>query len=206
MMRRKSTLSEPHSVFDAALIGAALRSDGFWIDTHAVEIDLCDALRADLQSLDAVAALSPAALGRAGAKRYDANVRDDRIAWLTPTTPAQRSVLAALDALRCGFNASLYLGLASVEAHFAKYAPGARYQRHLDRFPGARNRVVSVVLYLNPHWDETDHGELILYTPTPVSILPRAGTAAMFLSEEFPHEVAAPRRERLSIAAWLRST
>ena len=35
-------------------------------------------------------------------------------------------------------------------------------------------------------------------------ILPRAGTLVTFLSEDVPHEVLPPARERASIAGWFR--
>lgn len=36
-------------------------------------------------------------------------------------------------------------------------------------------------------------------------VLPRQGTLACFLSEDIPHEVLPPARERVSIAGWFRA-
>ena len=35
-------------------------------------------------------------------------------------------------------------------------------------------------------------------------VMPRMGKLAVFLSEEFPHEVLPARRDRYSIAGWFR--
>ena len=51
-------------------------------------------------------------------------------------------------------------------------------------------------------------GELVIYDDAgeqPLqTVLPLAGTLAVFLSEEVPHEVRAARRDRYSIAGWYR--
>ena len=52
------------------------------------------------------------------------------------------------------------LGLFEMEVCFAVYPPGGFYDRHLDSFAGARNRVVSLVAYLNEDWDEARGGAL----------------------------------------------
>jgi len=106
-------------------------------------------------------------------------------------------------------NRALMLGLFSFESHFAHYAPGAFYKTHVDAFKGQANRVLSVVLYLNLEWSANDGGEMVLYSdqdPQCVleTIQPLGGTLAVFLSEDFPHEVLPTRRDRYSIAGWYR--
>ena len=100
------------------------------------------------------------------------------------------------------------LGLYSFESHFAVYQPGAFYKRHLDAFKGQANRVLSLVTYLNPDWQEADGGQLVIYTSeedkTGIRVLPKFGTVVVFLSEEFPHEVLPATRSRSSIAGWYR--
>jgi SM-20-related protein len=195
-------------MLDATRIAAAMHGDGWWVDGAALDRSLCSALWADLHALDTATVLTSAGIGRAATYQRDPNVRSDRIAWLTPTTPAQRTFLSGLESLRVALNRSLYLGLQSTEAHFARYDAGARYQRHLDSFAGGGSRIVSLVAYLNPGWCSADGGELVLYTPDAarevIRILPSAGTVVAFLSEEFPHEVRQTTRDRASIAAWLR--
>ena len=105
-------------------------------------------------------------------------------------------------------NRHLFLGLFSFESHFAHYVPGAFYRRHRDAFRGQANRVLSVVVYLNKDWLDTDSGELVLYADDKdmlgTKVLPSWGTIAVFLSEEFPHEVLPAKRDRYSIAGWYR--
>ena len=94
------------------------------------------------------------------------------------------------------------------EAHYAVYEPDGFYKRHLDSFRGARNRVLSSVLYLNRDWHASDGGQLRIYAPDSEGVVetvqPEFGTLAVFLSEDIPHEVVPARRERFSIAGWHR--
>ena len=152
--------------------------------------------------------LRPAAIGRAATHRARSDIRGDRTHWFEPEalTPAQRPYWEAMQTLRSGLNRALLLGLEELEAHYALYPPGARYERHRDRFRDDDARVLSSVLYLNRDWCENDGGQLRLYLPqnTHVDIYPRAGTLALFLSAEFEHEVLPATRERLSVAGWFR--
>jgi SM-20-related protein len=194
--------------FHADGIATALVRDGWWVGTAALDPSLCAALLADLHALDAAAGLTAAGIGRGANHRQDQSIRGDRTAWLTPTTVPQRAFLDILDSMRVGLNRSLFLGLAESEAHFAQYAPGARYQRHIDSFIGTTSRVVSLVAYLNVDWGDADGGELVLYPADGAGelarIVPRGGTMVAFMSETIAHEVLPARRNRASIAAWLR--
>ncbi len=167
------------------------------------------AAAAQLDALDAVGALAPAAVGRGGGKRHDPTVRGDSTSWLDAARdPAEAAVLSALDALRVALNRALMLGLADVEAHFSRYPAGARYCRHRDRFRDDDARVVSVVLYLNEDWAEADGGALRVFDPLDASsyqdLSPLGGRAIVFLSADIEHEVRAATRVRRSIAAWMR--
>ncbi|RMF07698.1 MAG: 2OG-Fe(II) oxygenase, partial [Alphaproteobacteria bacterium] len=112
-----------------------------------------------------------------------------------------------MDEVRLGLNCRLFLGLFEFEACFSVYPPGAHYQRHLDSFRGAANRLVSAVTYLNDDWSRSDGGLLRLFDDegrVVAEVTPEAGTLALFLSEEVPHEVTETRRVRKSIAGWFR--
>lgn len=161
------------------------------------------ALRADLLRLRAM--LVPAAVGHGAGRSLHQAVRGDATLWLDDprTGPAAADYLAALDALRIALNRRLFLGADEVEAHYAAYAPGARYARHRDRFRDSDARVLSFVSYLNPDWGEEDGGALRLWLePGALDIAPRTGSVC-FLSE-LEHEVLPSARERCSIAAWMR--
>lgn len=187
----------------------ALIRQGWAVVENYIEPDLCAALLADMKAQDEAGKLTAAAIGRDETQGLNGAIRTDRTLWLTGRTEAPCRFLRQMEQLRLDLNRDLFLGLFEYEAHYALYAPGGFYKKHLDSFRGARNRIVSTVAYLTPDWGEGDGGHLVLYHPEddrlPVQkILPRAGTLAVFLSEEMPHEVLPPARERASIAGWFR--
>lgn len=188
-----------------------LRAQGFSVCTNFVLSAEVAALRDELHAT--ATEFRAAGIGRDQVFQRDVTVRSDRIRWLDPQAPAQGELLARVEQLRLVLNRELLLGLFDYEAHFAHYDAGAFYQRHRDTFASAAiddakpRRIVSTVLYLNDDWDAGDGGELVLYDTDDSElrrVLPQAGTAVFFLSEEFPHEVLPARRERYSIAGWLR--
>jgi SM-20-related protein len=190
-------------------IARDLRDRGFSLCTEFLPAATVAALRAEI-----VAAgndFRAAGIGRDRDFQQDLEVRSDRIRWLDPQRPAQRDFLQRMDALRLFLNQQLLLGLFDYEAHFAHYDPGARYQCHRDTFASQGDRkprrVVSSVSYLNADWMPDEGGELVIYDGTErelTRVLPVAGAAVFFLSEEFPHEVLAATRARYSIAGWFR--
>jgi len=192
-------------VFDQ--IAAALEGDGYIVLPAALPPALTEGLFQRVTSLGGEA-FQRAGIGRHQERHINDRVRTDEVRWLAANVPSEAAFLDWMEALRLGINRRLFLGLFDYEAHFAHYAPGAYYKRHLDAFRGNRNRMVTTVFYLNPEWDATDGGELLIYReeePTPfVRVLPRMGTLVVFLSDCFPHEVAAARRDRYSIAGWFR--
>ena len=147
------------------------------------------------------------AVGRGAGRMERSDLRGDKTQWLDrdDASVAQRAYFDAMDALRSGLNRELMLGLDELEAHFAMYAPGARYARHRDRFRGDDARVLSSVLYLNKDWQESDGGALRLYlADRHLDVYPSAGKLVVFLSADFEHEVLPATRDRLSIAGWFR--
>ena len=154
--------------------------------------------------------LSPALLDALVAQAQQQNqfVRTDEISWIDGTLPATAEWLAWSNSLKTYLNRQLFLGLFSFESHFAHYPPGSFYKKHYDAFRGEANRVLSVVLYLNSQWGPDDGGELVIYpeehADDTVVVTPLMGTIAIFLSEEFPHEVLPATRDRFSIAGWFR--
>jgi len=137
----------------------------------------------------------------------DTTKRSDKTCWLDEDNGTISEYLGFCDGLREYLNRSLYLGLTYYEAHFAIYDKGAFYEKHLDSFVGAKNRVVTTLLYLNEEWSEADGGELILYDNNSKElekILPKENTLLVFLSDKFPHEVLVTNKNRYSIAGWFR--
>jgi SM-20-related protein len=117
--------------------------------------------------------------------------------------------MASVKALRLHLNEALFLGAQEAELHFARYAPGAFYRTHRDRFRDDDARLVSLVFYLNDEWPDDAGGELMLYAADDsgaviTRVQPNAGTMVCFLSDRFPHEVLPATRERFSLTGWLR--
>lgn len=199
-------LTEDKTLLEQA--AQALGRDSWWSGTGLLTDAQIDALVAELAELHANDRLHRAGVGRDLDFQIDADIRRDRIVWLNRQRPVQADFLDSMEQLRLALNRTLFLGLFEFEAHFAHYPPGGFYRRHLDSFRGAANRVISVVFYLNRGWQPGDGGELVLYSEDEscelARIEPRAGTLAMFLSEEIPHEVRPARSDRLSIAGWFR--
>jgi SM-20-related protein len=154
--------------------------------------------------------LHKAGIGRGAARDVRPDIRGDHVLWLDECdVPAIRSFNdQELEPLRLALNAAGYLGLHEFEGHFAVYPPGTGYARHLDRFRDDDARVVSLVLYLNQDWQESDGGELRLYPgdkeSEPITVLPAGGTLVGFLSAEMAHEVLPSRRDRFSLTGWFR--
>ena len=164
------------------------------------------ALRDDLLRLVGGEAMAPAATGRGAGRELQPARRGDRTLWLDDRRcgTAASAFLAHLDELRVALNERLFLNLAEVEAHYARYAPGTGYARHRDRFRDDEARVLSLVAYLNDGWNEPDGGALRLhFDDGAIDIAPVGGTAVCFRSE-LEHEVLPTHRERLSIAGWFR--
>ncbi|GAB3034686.1 2OG-Fe(II) oxygenase [Oleiagrimonas citrea] len=185
----------------------AIERDGWCVCDHLFDPALIDALADECRELDAQSRLKPAAVGRGDRRRLATAVRSDRTRWLDDTfSEPQSAYLARMLELRDALNRRLLLGLHELEAHYAVYPAGARYDRHRDRFRDDDARVLSAVLYLNREWTPADAGALRLYLTENEhrDILPAFGRLVLFLSAEFDHEVLAPTRPRMSIANWFR--
>lgn len=110
---------------------------------------------------------------RIGAKHIaNSTIRGDRAHWLSSENNAlEAQVLSMLEVIRHALNQTLWLNLATVEAHFAPYAPGTGYSLHKDVLHHDAARVISWVLYLNPAWQQSDAGRLELHLRNGVQFL-----------------------------------
>lgn len=149
-------------------------------------------------------------IGREAMHQWDNAIRGDYTLWLDEqiTPEACRFMARELESLRRALNAATYLGLFEFEGQLAVYPTGASYARHLDQLRDSTERCVSVALYLNADWRAQDGGELWLYptntVATPVAVLPKGGTLAVFMSADTPHEVRPAMRPRFSLSGWFR--
>ena len=187
-------------------IASLLIEKSFSITTGFLKTDEVLMVRKDLLNARALGLFKRA--GISTNKQVSDEIRRDEILWLDSAhaTLAQAELLNRMDLLRTKLNQKLYLGLRTFEGHYACYPPGAFYRRHLDRFADKGDRTVSVSLYLNTDWSETDGGKLRLFTNQgEVEVLPTGGTLACFLSGEVEHEVLPSHSERLSFTGWFKT-
>lgn len=173
-----------------------------------------DGLRLMLECQEAWAqgGFRPAGVGRGSTLEVREEIRRDQVMWLQPGafSAEQEIYLARLEILRLALNQRFFLGLFEFEGHFAIYPEGAFYKAHLDRHSGTSDRVVTVILYLNPDWQPGDGGELKIWTTSGdrdgawTLVEPRMGTLVCFMAGEFWHEVLPASKNRLSITGWFR--
>jgi SM-20-related protein len=188
-----------------------MASPGWCVVPRFLAADACAALRADALARRDAGEFRPARVGPGPHAVAAPGVRGDAIRWLDADDPAPavRAALDRCDQLRLALNRTLFLGLESLEAHYAWYPPGARYGVHIDRFRNDDARVLSMVLYLNDAWSPEDGGALRLYAehagaPPWHDVVPAGGTLVMFLADRFAHEVLPARVDRLSLTGWFR--
>lgn len=186
-------------------IASGLIEKGLVIVPNAVPPSVIAALSERCSGLSR-SEFDPASIGRGRQVLQNRFVRQNKIRWMEPDDPSTQTWFDWTGALSQYLNRSLYLGLFSFETHFTLYEPGDRYKRHLDAFRGERNRMVSIVTYLNDGWQPDQGGELVLYPPEAgaIRITPESGTVVVFLSEEIPHEVLPTSRTRYGVAGWFR--
>ncbi|WP_020558642.1 2OG-Fe(II) oxygenase [Thiofilum flexile] len=188
-------------------VADALATQGYCILDHVLANTVNEALLGHCKSLDQ-AQFKPAGIGRATHHQHNQQIRTDQIVWQDSDNPLLAAYFDWIEQLRLGLNRVLYLGLFDYECHYAYYPAGAFYRKHIDAFKAQRNRMVSTILYLNPAWSAEAGGKLILYHPDDSGVLTRIeplfGRMVIFLSEQFPHEVATTRQERYSLTGWYR--
>lgn len=162
--------------------------------------------RAALQALHAQGALRPAAIGRGDRRRHEPGLRGDSIAWLEDTPPPLAALWSRFEEIRERLNEDLWLGLRRFEVQVAVYpGEGEGYARHRDAFVGARSRVATAIVYLNPGWAPAHGGALRAFVgEEPQDIAPLDGRLVLFLAEKLEHEVLRCFAPRFAVTAWYR--
>lgn len=201
----KALIQPTESLYDR--IADELAENGYCVLPQLLPAELNLALHHRMLNLDQTD-LQPAGIGRELDFQLNNNVRRDEIRWLNQTNATDAAYINNMAEFRLAINRRLFMGLFDYESHYAHYAPGAFYKKHMDAFKGQSSRVLTTVLYLNPEWQTTDGGQLIIYAPESdaivTSVTPNFGTFVIFLSEQFPHEVVKAQRDRYSISGWFR--
>ncbi len=133
--------------------------------------------------------------------------RSDIIYWLDRTHGDQyeNEFLDLVDEFVRHLNATCYTGITGYEFHYAMYAQGSFYKKHLDQFRDNQSRQYSLIMYLNEGWVDGDGGELCIHHGESVQkIAPGNRKAVFFKSSELEHEVLVTNKPRLSITGWLK--
>ena len=134
------------------------------------------------------------------------NIRSDQILWFDDTQALASQHVAGLEQFSHVLNQAFYLGIKSVEAHFACYAADRFYALHRDNPQQKNGRQISTVYYLHEAWPATAGGELRLQDRHDAwhVLTPQPNRMVLFQSDLL-HEVLPAKQQRLSITAWLRS-
>ena len=209
MLNTNPTLQE-FDTTDAGLferIAVDIQDKGYSIKRNALPLALSDELLKHVNHLGDDE-FEEARIGRDQRLMQNHFVRRNEICWITGESHAEREWMQWTHRLQVYLNRRLLLGLFSFESHFSHYAVGDFYKRHMDAHKGDANRILSVIVYLNPDWLPENAGELVLYADNKdqvgINVTPSFGTIVVFLSEEFPHEVLPTQRDRHAIAGWYR--
>ena len=184
-----------------------LAAHGWSQQNHFLPLELTLALAEECRALADSGVLDFAAVGRGTAQMLRPEIRGDQTRWLEDgQSDACDRYRQIMETLRLALNQAFFLGLDNYESHFALYAPGASYSKHLDRFRDDDLRTVSAVIYLNPGWLPGQGGALRLHPQgAPVrDIAPMGSRLVLFLSADMLHEVLPATCERLSLAGWFR--
>ena len=182
----------------------ALVQNGYIVVPHAMQNSLAYKLLNEAKQTNN---FKKASISRDVNKQIDDEKRRDKISWLNYDNGVQSEFLYFTDELKKYINRELFMGLTYFESHFAIYEKGDFYETHIDAFKNSKNRVVTIVYYLNENWKDGDGGELVMYdenTNYLKTVIPHANTLVVFLSDTFPHEVLEANKTRYSIAGWFR--
>lgn len=184
-----------------------LTKQGWSVQDNFLAPELIQQLTQECRNQHGLGLLREAGVGKAEQFLINKSVRGDQIRWLeTGMSTSTDSYLDEMNKLRLLLNEHLFLGLKSSENHFAVYAPGAFYQKHVDRFRDDDSRIISSVLYLNSDWKPEYGGELRLHLEEQHrDIAPLANRLVLFISADIWHEVLPTKVDRLSLTGWLKS-
>lgn len=189
---------------------SGMSEHGYAVAQSLIAPKLVDRLIEDCKARETAGQMQRAAIGREDAHTVQSRIRRVDAAWLDGHSEGERAFLTLAEGIRNEINRQLFLGLFEFEAQFLAYPAGGFYARHLDSLRGARNRIVSLVAYLNRDWQPSDGGQLDIWTspddhgPPAATLEPRAGTVVLMLSEEIPHAVRPANATRRVIAGWFR--
>ena len=192
-------------VFESIVDG--LMEQGYALSTDFLPQELVAKIQSQSIAKKNAGAFRAAGIGKGAEFAQVESIRRDEILWIENETldPVERAFLDHVSQFIHYLNRTCYTGLREAEFHYACYAPGSFYKRHLDRFRGDDARRYSVVCYFNPNWQPGDGGELVIYAgEEAITVQPKAGTVVIFESRKLEHEVLLSHKDRYSLTGWLK--
>ncbi len=185
-----------------------LEKDGFYVWDEFLSPSELALLHEDFQLFRSAGSFKRAGIGKGTDFHLNDGIRKDETCWWDPLAlnRAQKMLWEKLETLKDQINQHFFPGLWSFEGHYSYYPIGGFYQAHLDRFSNDDARTLSMVLYLNEDWKDSDGGELRIYPKdqnlSPIQITPLGGRLICFWSAEILHEVLPAKHPRFSFAGW----
>lgn len=189
-------------------IAAQLGDTGLCICPNFLSAKFLHEIREDIADLQKGEEFHRASVGQGPQKQIHGHVRNDEIFWLDRLVlnSVQAKLWHKVEILQQALNRKLFLGLNEFEGHYATYAEGGFYKRHLDCFQKNKDRIVSVIIYLNQDWRASHGGQLRVYSEeSHQDINPLGGTLVCFMSRESEHEVLQSHFPRCSFTGWFKS-
>ena len=202
-------LSYLHSILQEAfdtIIDSFVR-DHIGIAENFLSVPLASHLRDNLTALFADKQLHHAGIGNDATQAHDQAIRGDQIYWLDRShgDRYENDFFDLMDQFVLHLNATCYTGITGYEFHYARYDEGSFYKKHLDRFRSNSDRQFSMIMYLNPDWQQADGGELCIHQDGhQLNISPTGGKSVFFSSSTLEHEVLLTHKPRMSITGWLK--
>lgn len=188
-----------------------LNQQGWAVSDTVVSPAWLDSLSAQARTRWEAGGFQAGEIGHGAADGRHPEIRGDFICWVgVDSDDAKHPFFQWMTQFRAQLNEAYSMGLRSQEFHYARYDKGRGYKKHIDQHRGTNYRKISVVLYLNTHWDPANGGELCLYQPYDpeqemLRIVPLGARLVIFVSGAIPHAVLPCRQPRWSLAGWLRT-
>ncbi len=185
-----------------------------YLESHVGESDdfldqaLASQLKVKLLQLLGDQQFKTAGVGSNEQRVTQTSIRSDVIYWLSREHDDihENQFFDFMDEFVSYLNRTCYTGITNYEFHYAYYAEGSSYQRHLDQFKDNQDRAFSMIMYLNEDWVIADGGQLCIYHANSEQLIsPTSGKCVFFKSSEIEHEVLLSHKPRMSITGWLRT-
>lgn len=171
--------------------------DDFFNEKELIEIDTLFNYQIEDEKL------IKAGVGAINYKIVD-DVRGDFIYWLNESRDTTFiNFFNRIKEITYLLNRYCYLSISGNEFHLALYPKGAFYTKHIDQFKDRKNRLISIIFYLNENWKPGDGGELKIYKEQEIIVPPIYNRLVMFKSDSIEHEVLVTNVNRKSITGWL---